>query len=701
MAEVMSSTMVNPISIGDDAETQQPVHLDDRLRQSGVYVLGKPGTGKSTLLKNMFLQDAMNGAGGALFDPSGDLVRQLLPLIPRERLEDVVILDPCDYEWPFGLNVFDSDAAASPLVMNRIQGHFVDLLQRMWGTDGSQGTSWGPRLEEMLRNLALTLLENPGYTMAEITALLTDRAFRDRLVENVTSDEVKTFWRGFNTLQNDRTRNEEAASTRNKISAFLAQPIARNIVGQVNSTVDFDRFMAERNLVLIPLDVGQLGAPTAQLIGSLMVLQILNAALARTPRPGEKLPRFNLYFDEFQRFASPALATLFEEARKYEVSVTIAHQHRAQLDLRNKAAVLMAGTIAVFSVDGSDAAELAKEFDRTPRSPELRPQPKLTPALEPVVHLIYHGHSHPSVKKIADTILRPIAEGAVQRIEQANQDRREYSGVIQDSLKQGLRLINWYLRDMMEGAIRPKTDAQIDAIYEIVDELRETFRFSPKPQKRYRAGRPYGFYQREPIPAHLAELIRHLVIARVCGPTGSEDIYGHPARDIVAAITIEVDKELMRLRGEGIMYRVMAQAAPDYYDIILKLAFLGEALTEEPILEQTGEYDYSPERRLYSDVESENSNWLANQPRYHFHCKVLSEKEPREYNLITQPLEELTPAASEGFEEIIRERSRREFALPRLVVEDEIHRRLLAPGEKPVDFSGKTTRIVEIEEEKE
>lgn len=457
------------VSLGSDSRNGDLVRLDEAHRQSGLYIIGKPGSGKTTLIENLVLQDIAAGAGVCVLDPSGDLIRRILAKLPSERIEeDIVLLDPLDHAFPFALNPFYCRDRSDPLLVNRIQGQFVDIFQKLWGSEGSAGTSWGPRLEDLLRNIALTFIENPPYTMAEISLFLSDREFRERLVANVTNDEVRLYWNDYYDRLRERDQALEVSSTLNKVRGFLSQTVVRNIVGQSKTTADFRTFMDARKVVLIPLSTGLLGPDTTQLLGSLLVLEILNAALSREElaRAGKQMPRFNVYADEFQRFSSLAFATLLEEACKYEVSVTIAHQNRSQIDDRNRAATLMAGSLVVFGIDGADADELAMEFDRTPPEPEKAGQrPKRAISQSPASHLVRNSHENEAVRELVAKRLTPLVHGSELSRGELWSDYPDPSWsnrffdeggyyATPDTLREGLRLIDAFLVDLMEKATR-------------------------------------------------------------------------------------------------------------------------------------------------------------------------------------------------------------------------------------------------------
>lgn len=356
------------VLLGIDTATEQPVYLDQAQRMLGAYVIGRKGTGKSTFLENLIMQDIEEGIGLCVLDPHGDLIENVLVRLPETRVNDVIYLDMDDAQWPFGLNIVACADTSNSQLVEKTAEQFVHIFKKLWGE--GETASWGPRLEDLLSNIAYTLLANPGFTIAHVPKLLYDDAFRSRLVANVNNQDVQDYWTyEYDTLR-DAQQQEIRASTLNKVRPFVRNQLVRRIVGQGGSKLDFRAFMDEQRIVLVRLNV-ELETATA-LLGATIVAQVLNAALSRRDMPEEerkKLP-FHLYADEFHRFATPAFSTLIHEARKYGVATIIAHQERFQLDEKYRRDPLGAGTIVVFTIPGEDAKDLSLEFNAEPRPGE-------------------------------------------------------------------------------------------------------------------------------------------------------------------------------------------------------------------------------------------------------------------------------------------------------------------------------------------
>jgi hypothetical protein len=393
---------MDPLILGKDATSNADtlVTLTQRERRRGLYILGKTGTGKTTLLVNLILQDIAAGFGLCFMEPHGDAINDILTRLPDTREQDVILLDVLDVSHPFGLNLYECSNPNDIELVARTTEHVMHVFEKLW--DVSRST---PRIAQFLRNCALTLIESPGSTMAEIPLLLTDEGYRQRLVRNVTNLQVQQFWRQYNMLR-PQEQLDRAESTLNKLDEFLSQTILRNIVGQAHTTIDFRRVMDEGKILLVKLP-GRYEDITS-LIGSIIIGQLLNAALSRSDTPEPNRRQFNLYIDEFQRFSTPDMATLLVEARKYAICSCISHQFRAQLDQANRGATLNAANMVVFRVSGDDAAELAREFDCTPPPPEIIGQrPILVPKQNVIEHLLRNGHTNSAVNSFVQTYLVP------------------------------------------------------------------------------------------------------------------------------------------------------------------------------------------------------------------------------------------------------------------------------------------------------
>lgn len=389
--------------LGRDAETKELVGVNQKERTRGMYVIGKNGTGKTTFLVYMMLQDILAGRGIIFIDPHGDAIKDLLQRLPKERKKDVIIINPLHKTYTIGRNMYEcADPTDLELVASACE-QVMHIFEKLWGAD-SKNPSWGPQMADLLRNIAMTFIECQGLTFAEVSLLLTDEDARHNIVSRLSSSELRIFWKQYDKRKN---KDDYTASTLNKVRAFLSNPLVQQIVGQARSTVNFRQFMDEGKIVLIQLP-GQYEEMTS-LLGAMFVAQILNAILSRSDTPEELRRPFSLYVDEYQNFCTPDMARLLAEGRKYQCKPVVCHQYLTQLDILNRGATLNAANIVVFRVSGVDGEELAKEFDCTPPEPEITGQrPILTPKQEVVDHLLKNGHSNPQVNAFVTKYLREL-----------------------------------------------------------------------------------------------------------------------------------------------------------------------------------------------------------------------------------------------------------------------------------------------------
>ncbi len=328
------------------------IKTDDRRRH--VYVLGKTGMGKTTLLENMILNDIAAGHGVAYVDPHGDTAEKLLDFIPAHRINDVVYFNPADLDFPIGFNVLEAvDERTRPLAAQGLMGVF----KKIWPD------VWSPRMEHILNNCILTLLEYPGSTLLGINRILVDKEFRKRVLAVVRDPVVKAFWQDEYARWEDRFRNEAIAPIQNKVGQFLAATIIRNIVAQVKSTIDMRQVMDEGKILIINLAKGRIGEDSSRLLGGMLITKLQLAAMERVDMPEEDRRDFYLYVDEFQNFATASFANILSEARKYRLNLVIAHQYIEQLDedYVRPAVFGNVGTMVFFRVGASDALFLEQE----------------------------------------------------------------------------------------------------------------------------------------------------------------------------------------------------------------------------------------------------------------------------------------------------------------------------------------------------
>lgn len=328
------------------------VRREDRFAH--MYVIGKTGTGKSTLLRTMIEQDLVAGEGVAVFDPHGDLVESLVRLVPVCRRHHLVYLDVPDTSVAWHFNPL-ADVPASRRAF-AVAG-MVEVFKKLWPDE------WGPRLEHLLRNVIFTLLESPGASLGDVPRLLADRDYRRTLVDRVSNEQVRSFWRDEYEKYSFAFRAVVNAPLQNKVGAFLTDPLLRRILTGEKSSFDLRRVMDQGGILLVNLAKGRIGEGPASLLGSLLVSSLSLIGLGRADRAEERRRDFFVYLDEFQSFATLAFANMLSELRKYRVGLTLAHQYQSQFANEVRDAVIgNVGTLASFRVGAVDAALISREL---------------------------------------------------------------------------------------------------------------------------------------------------------------------------------------------------------------------------------------------------------------------------------------------------------------------------------------------------
>lgn len=334
-------------------------------RRQHMYVIGKSGTGKTTLLHNMMVQDIMNGEGVCVVDPHGEFVESLLQKIPPHRADDVVYFNPSDPDYFIGFNVLElPDTKYKHLVASGLMGIFTKIWSNVWSA----------RMEYILNNAILALLDTPGSSLLGITRLLVDKEYRQKIIANVKDPVVKAFWIHEYEEWRDQFRNEAIAPIQNKVGQFLSSALVRNIVGQSKSTIDVFEIMNTGKIFLVNLSKGRIGEDNSALLGAMLITKMQLAAMERVRIPEDERVDFFLYVDEFQNFATDSFANILSEARKYRLDLILAHQYIGQLvtDVSTKvrdAVFGNVGTMIIFRVGAADAEFLEQEF-----SPEFEIQ---------------------------------------------------------------------------------------------------------------------------------------------------------------------------------------------------------------------------------------------------------------------------------------------------------------------------------------
>lgn len=319
-----------------------------------MYIIGKTGTGKSTLIANMIIADIEAGNGLALIDPHGDLAEGILDCIPKNRIEDVIYFNPADAEHPLGFNPLES---SRPEYNHLITSGLISVFKKIWPS------WWGARMEHFLRNSVMALLEYENSTLLDLPKIFTDDYFRGKVLEKVGNKQVKDFWLNEFSKYSKWYKSEAASPILNKVGQFLSSAIIRNIVGQKKSSFKLRSVMDKKKILIVNLSKGKLGEDNCALLGAMLVTRIQLATISRQDIHESIREPFYLYVDEVHNFLTESFADILSESRKYGLRLILAHQYIEQLDKAMRAAIFgNAGTIISFRVGADDARYLAREF---------------------------------------------------------------------------------------------------------------------------------------------------------------------------------------------------------------------------------------------------------------------------------------------------------------------------------------------------
>jgi len=345
---------VTHFAITNYRDIRKKFGIKQKNRRGHMYIIGKTGTGKSTLIENMVISDIEAGNGLALIDPHGDLAEDVLNYVPKRRINDVIYFNPADTEYPIAFNPL---AKVNREYHHLVTSGLISVFKKVWRD------FWGPRLEHILRHCILTLLECPDSTLLDIPRLLTNKDFRDKVLQNVTQEQVKDFWLFEFDKYSAWMKAEATSPILNKVGQFLTSTPLRNIVGQKKNTFRFRKVMDEGKIFIANLAKGKIGEDNCSLLGAMLVTQIQLAALSRADVPESKRHSFYLYVDEMHNFITLSFADILSEARKYGLNLILSHQYIEQLDEKIRAAIFgNVGTIISFRVGAEDAKYLAREF---------------------------------------------------------------------------------------------------------------------------------------------------------------------------------------------------------------------------------------------------------------------------------------------------------------------------------------------------
>jgi energy-coupling factor transporter ATP-binding protein EcfA2 len=335
----------------------QPVGISAVDQRQHIYVIGKTGSGKTTLLRNMIIQHIVKGHGVGLIDPHGDLAEELLNQIPPKRTDHLLYFNSGDLDFPIAMNLL---ANVPPDDRHLVASSIVSAFKGIWRD------SWGPRLEYILYNALMALLDCQNVTLLGVNRMLVDEKYRAWVIRQIKDPFIKSFWAEEYAGYDPRFQREAIAPIQNKLGQFLLNPVIRNILGQVKNKVSVPFIMDNGRLLIANLSKGHLGEDKANLLGSLLVAQFQFGAMARAKRPESERLDFYLFIDEFQNFSTDAFASILAEARKYRLCLTLSHQYIDQLALPVRQAVFgNVGTLIAFRIGHPDAEVFEKEFGKT------------------------------------------------------------------------------------------------------------------------------------------------------------------------------------------------------------------------------------------------------------------------------------------------------------------------------------------------
>jgi len=328
------------------------IKKNDRRRH--FYIVGKSGVGKSKMLELMIRQDINYGHGLCLMDPHGDIIEDILDFIPENRIKDVVLIDPSDTKWPVSFNPLQNVA---PEMKHQVTQGLIEVMEKQFGAN------WTPRLEHVFRFTCLALLDYPGATMRGMILILTDRNYRQKVVEHIQDEMVKRFWAIEFADWSEKFDTEAIIPLVNKLGQFLSNPLLRYIFGQKENKVDLEKIMNEQKILLINLSKGKLGEENSSFFGSMFVTKIYQAGMARSAIKERERKDFYFYVDEFYNVVTDTFINILTEARKYGLALIVAHQYRAQLQPQIMATFLgNVATMVIFRLGGDDALVFEKEM---------------------------------------------------------------------------------------------------------------------------------------------------------------------------------------------------------------------------------------------------------------------------------------------------------------------------------------------------
>jgi hypothetical protein len=712
--------------LGRDSQTGDYVDVAQAARLRGLYIIGLQGYGKSGLEENLIIQDIKQNIGVCVLDPHGELVDHVIERLPdREKEKKVILLDLKRKDSYIGLNLFD---CADPTDDDEIT-KTLDLVKHVF-EKAFEITQATPLMYNLLYKISYVLIANPGCTMIDMPLFLTNEAFRKKLVHNVTDYDVRTFWETWDNPKLKSPRDQEADSQTilNKLNDFSHAPL-RYIVGQSSSTIDLQTIMDEGKILLVKLDRRRETATA--LIGSILVALILNASDARLTKK-----QFNLYADEFQRFATEDFATLIEEARKAAIGMTMAHQNRSQLNAKDKELetdlkdrTRSTDNLVVFRINRKDADDLAGEFAEEPEEAKLDVRtPQRHERIEEQVEVEVEDDIKEISQNPVDFLVSARGTHGSMRVREITQNL-----LVKMSNNVGIKklLVNNLLVAVMDGIIKVKTDAFIDFMQKIaIIYAEEKYIYNPdSPKLHFAENRDFirtivlSPVNWEDITywANITEEMRREYLRKlVFSPVDHEDPIQQFIDDEVARIikerpykTLPKDANLEHMtRKEKLPYLVSGYIsygsviwdALDIRSFVVQMTVLAEELAKVPIKVPTGQkrmvkriqphITYLPHesekiqhpRRAEQDVVNEMARTLTNLPPYTARAKITIKTGPDAYTIKTLEIKTLDPkkhpdkplhgqALQERIDSIREQNRQGGYVRPRHEVEEEIRTR--------------------------
>ncbi len=435
------------------------IKTDDRRRH--MYVIGKTGMGKTTLLENLILQDIQNGLGCCYIDPHGDTAEKLVDYIPSNRINDVIYFNPADVEYPMGFNILETESEEQKhLVRDGLMGVFKKIWPDVWSA----------RMEYILKNCVSALLDYPGATLLGINRLLVDKEYRARVTAKIRDPIVKLFWIQEFAAWSEKYATEAIAPVQNKVGQFLSSSIIRNIVAQVKSTINLRRIMDDEKILIVNLSKGRIGEDNMRLLGGMLVTKIQLAAQERQNMKQEDRKDFYCYVDEFQNFANESFASILSEARKYRLNLIVANQYIEQLDEKVAAAIFgNIGTIVAMRVGAADAESMETEF-----APTFLPEDLVNLAkFEMYLKLMVDGVATPPFSARSLAPIAAVTDSADKVISVSRERYAEPRGTIEE------KVLKW--SGMEAAGPAPKVEAPTPAAV-VPSEVEEPSTPAPMPK---------------------------------------------------------------------------------------------------------------------------------------------------------------------------------------------------------------------------